>query len=86
MEMSDFVSAHAFADHGISFLRKRHWQEHYNLSLHLVEAASKCALVTGDVVGLKLLSDQIQRYAKNFQDKLNSLYYNVLTIWYPIDE
>lgn len=80
MEMSDFVSAHAFADHGISFLRKRHWQEHYNLSLHLFEAASKCALVTGDVVGLKLLSDQIQRYAKTFQDKLNSLYYNVIAL------
>ena len=82
MEMSDFVSAYNFCDNGISFLRKKHWKEHYKLSLNLFEAASKCALVTGDVTSLKILSEQIQAYATSFRDKLNSMYYNVIAMAY----
>ena len=80
MEMSDFVSAHSFADHGITFLRKGHWKDHYDLSLRLFETASRCCLVTGDVVTLKILSEQIERYAKTFSDKLNSKYNNVVAL------
>jgi len=82
MEMSDFSSAYSFFDNGISFLRKRHWQEHYDLSLQLFEAASKCALVKGDEVSLKLVSDQILRFAKRFEDKLNTIFNNVTALCY----
>ncbi|KAL7528135.1 hypothetical protein ACHAXR_007195, partial [Thalassiosira sp. AJA248-18] len=74
MEMSDFSSAYSFFDNGISFLRKGHWQEHYNLSLQLFESASNCALVAGDIVSLKLLSEQILAYARSLEDKLNAIY------------
>jgi predicted ATPase len=82
MEMSDFSSAYSFFDHGINFLRKRHWQEHYDLSLRLFEAAGKCALVNGDGVSLKLISDQIFNFAKSFEDKLNTMFYNVTALAY----
>jgi predicted ATPase len=82
MEMSDFSSAYSFFDHGISFLKKRHWQEHYDLSLQLFESASKCALVKGDVVSLALVSDQIIRFAKRFEDKLNTMFDKVTVLTY----
>ena len=82
MEMSDFSLAYSFFDNGISFLPRRHWQEHYELSLRLFEAASKCALVKGDEVSLKLVSDQILRFAKRFEDKLNTIFNNVTALCY----
>ena len=82
MEMSDFSSAYSFFDHGITFLLRNHWQEHYDLSLKLFEAAGKCALVKGDALSLKLVSDQIYTFAKRFEDKLNTMFYNVTAIAY----
>ncbi|KAL3800896.1 hypothetical protein ACHAW5_002047 [Stephanodiscus triporus] len=82
MEMSDFSSAYSFFDHEISFLKKRHWQEHYDLSLQLFECASICALAKGDVVSLTLLSDQILRFAKRFEDKLNTMFDKVTVLTY----
>jgi predicted ATPase len=74
MEMSDFEAAHSYFDHGITFLRKNHWEEHYELSLELFNLAAKCALSNGDSVSLNLLSEQVMRKARSFEDKLNILY------------
>ncbi|KAL7536583.1 hypothetical protein ACHAXR_007263 [Thalassiosira sp. AJA248-18] len=82
IEMSDYSSAYSFFDNGISFLRKRHWQEHYDLSLALFDAASKCALVLGDLTILTLLSEQVIQYAQSFDDTLNSVYNIVSALAY----
>jgi len=74
MKMSDFPSSFQYVDHGISFLPKQHWKQHYELSLDLFENASKCALVIGDFVSLELLSAQIHMFAQSFEDTLNSVY------------
>ena len=74
MEMSDFVLAYSYFDNGISFLRKKHWEEHYTLSLELFDLAAKCALTNGDIVSLKLLSEQVIAYVRSYEDKLNVLY------------
>jgi len=71
MEMSDFISAFTFFDNGISF---RHWVEHYDLSLNLFESASKCALVTGELVSFRIISEQVMTHAKSFEAKLNTMY------------
>jgi len=75
MDMSDFTSAYSYFDHGITFLRKNHWKEHYALSLELYELAARCALTNGDVVILRLLSEQVVTYGRSFEDKLNTIYY-----------
>jgi predicted ATPase len=82
MEMSDFSSAFSFFDHGINFLPRNNWQEHYDLSLQLFETAGKCALVKGDLDSLKLVSDQIFLFAKRYEDKLNTLFNNVTALTY----
>ena len=82
MEMSDFSSAYSLFDNGISFLRKRHWQEHYDLSYQLFESASDCALVIGDIQSLQLLSAQILKYAKSYEEKLPPLYNIVSALAY----
>ncbi|KAL7550378.1 hypothetical protein ACHAWF_013621, partial [Thalassiosira exigua] len=46
MEKSDYSSAHSFFGHGISFLRKNQWREHYDLSLQLFDLAAECAFVS----------------------------------------
>ena len=38
--MSDFYCAYHFFDHGITFLKAKHWEEHYNLSLQLFNGAA----------------------------------------------
>mmetsp|Transcript_14036 Transcript_14036/g.29534 ORF Transcript_14036/g.29534 Transcript_14036/m.29534 type:complete len:830 (+) Transcript_14036:1-2490(+) len=75
--MSDFKSAFTFFDHGISFLRKNHWKEHYDLSLELFDYAAKCSFFIGDNINLKILSEQILTYARSFHDKLNVMYITV---------
>mmetsp|Transcript_4484 Transcript_4484/g.8609 ORF Transcript_4484/g.8609 Transcript_4484/m.8609 type:complete len:739 (-) Transcript_4484:970-3186(-) len=82
MEMSDFSAAYSFFDNGISFLRKGHWQEHYDLSLQLFESATDCALVLGDITSLKLLTNQIITSAKSFEEKLNATYNTVSALAY----
>ncbi|KAL7491484.1 hypothetical protein ACHAWT_001521, partial [Skeletonema menzelii] len=74
MEMSDFEAAYSYFDNGITFLRKKHWEEHYALSLELFNLAANCALSNGDFISLKLLSQQVMRQAQSFEDKLNVMY------------
>lgn len=82
VEMCDFASAHRFFDNGISFLRKNHWHDHYNLSLELFEAASKSAFAIGDLECLQLLSQQIFTFAKTFEDTLSCTYITVGALAY----
>ena len=54
IEMSDFTSAFNFFDHGISFLKKRHWEEHYELSLALFNGATQSSFAIGDLDSLQV--------------------------------
>ncbi|KAL7491984.1 hypothetical protein ACHAWT_001238 [Skeletonema menzelii] len=74
MEMSDFEAAYSYFDNGITFLRKKHWEEHYTLSLELFNLAANCALANGDSISLKLLSQQVMTKAQSFEDALNVQY------------
>ena len=80
MGMSDFKAAYSFFDNGISFLRKKHWQQHYGLSLELFCLAAKCALATGDFVSLKLLSEQVLKNANTFEEKIPVIYCSVCAL------
>lgn len=81
--VSSFLNTHLRnEDNGITFLEKGHWQDQYELSLQLFDAACKCALVIGDIVSLRLLSEQIRVYAKSFDDQLNSIYHTVTALCY----
>ena len=82
MEMSDFGAAYSYFNNGISFLREGHWQEHYNLSLGLFELAAKCALTNGDFVSLKLLSEQVAKEVRSFEDGLNVMYFSTCALAY----
>jgi len=82
MQMSDFKAAYSFFDNGISFLRKKHWQEHYELSLELFSLAAKCALTNGDFASMKLLIEQVLKNARTFEEKLLLLYYSICSFAY----
>ena len=53
-----------------------------DLSLALFESACKCALIIGDIVTLRLLSEQVIQFAKSFGDTLNSMYCIVCALAY----
>lgn len=71
MEMSDFSLAFSFFDHGITFLRKKHWQDQYDLSLELFNLAAKCALAIKDLTSLTIICDEVSRNARTLEDALN---------------
>ena len=73
INMSDFFSAHSFFDHGISYLRRDHWSEHYDLSLELYNSAAKCALMNAEHDSVKLHTEQIMQNAKRFEDKFQAI-------------
>ncbi|KAL7475270.1 hypothetical protein ACHAW6_001191, partial [Cyclotella cf. meneghiniana] len=70
MEMSDFSSAFSFFDHGMTFLRKIHWRDHYDLSLDLFNLAAKCALAIKNLKSLTIICDEVLRNARTFEDTL----------------
>eukprot|EP00804_Cyclotella_cryptica_P031040 CCRYP_013586-RA/>CCRYP_013586-RA protein AED:0.40 eAED:0.38 QI:0/0/0/1/0/0/3/0/254 len=72
--MSEFHSAFNFFDNGITFLKKTHWKDHYDLSLELYELAAECAFIIGDIVSLTVLTDQVTKIARSFEDTLNISY------------
>eukprot|EP00985_Skeletonema_marinoi_P010653 scaffold4990_cov72-Skeletonema_marinoi.AAC.1 len=82
MEMSDYETAYSYFDSGISFLRKKHWQEHYALSLELYSLAAKCALTNGDHTSLKFLIAEVAAKAHFFEDKLDVLYFETCALAY----
>ena len=73
MIMSDFFLAHSFFNHGISYLRRGHWTEHYDLSLQLFNLAAKCALLNAEHESVQALIDQIMHNAKCFEDKSQAI-------------
>ncbi len=82
MDLSDFFVAYSFFDHGISFLRKGHWNDHFNLSLELLNLAAKCAMMNGDHEHLKVHIDQVMHSAKCLEDKCQAISNTVtLLIW-----
>ena len=84
MMMSDFANAHSFFDHGISFLRKNHWDDHYKLSLDLYNGAAKSAFAIGDLTSLTMVSAQIINRAKTIEDQLEVLYITVCALTYAL--
>eukprot|EP00985_Skeletonema_marinoi_P014100 scaffold7078_cov148-Skeletonema_marinoi.AAC.7 len=82
MEMSDYVTAYSYFDSGISFLLRKHWQEHYDLTLELFSLAAKCALTNGDQTSLKLLIALVLEKAHFFEDKLDVLYIETCALAY----
>ncbi|KAL3787477.1 hypothetical protein HJC23_001127 [Cyclotella cryptica] len=71
MDMSDFSLAFSFFDHAITFLRKKHWQELYDLSLELFNLAAKCALAIKDLTSLTLICDGVLMNARSSEDALH---------------
>ncbi|KAK1742678.1 putative AAA ATPase [Skeletonema marinoi] len=82
MEMSDYETAYSYFDSGISFLRKKHWQEHYALSVELFSLAAKCALTIGDHTSLKFLIAEVVAKAHFFEDKLDVLFFETCALAY----
>lgn len=73
MEMSEFSSAHNLFINGINFLRwsGNHWQNHYKFSLEIFELAVKTALASGHFQRIQVLSEEVVRHARCFEDKIN---------------
>ncbi|KAL3805300.1 hypothetical protein HJC23_009007 [Cyclotella cryptica] len=82
MEMSDYSSAYGFFNHGISFLPKNHWADHYQLSLELFELASQSALAIGNSLSLGHLFGEVLKYGRCFEDKLNIYFIIVSSLAY----
>jgi hypothetical protein len=61
MALSNFHAAFTLFDHGLSFLRKDHWKKHYAFSLELYELAARCALASGSLLQVPMLTDHILR-------------------------
>ncbi len=80
MEMSDYETAHLYFDCGISFLRKKHWEEHYSLSLELFSLAARCSLTNGDHTSMKILIAEVMAKAQSFEDKLDVLYFETCAL------
>eukprot|EP00804_Cyclotella_cryptica_P013696 CCRYP_016138-RA/>CCRYP_016138-RA protein AED:0.23 eAED:0.26 QI:0/0/0/1/0/0/2/0/855 len=74
MEMSDFSSAFSYFDHGITFLRKKHWQDHYHITLELFNLAAKCALAIKKMKSLSIICAEVLRNARNFEDTLHTAF------------
>ena len=72
VEMSEFNIAMYYFDHGISFLRKKHWQTDYELSLELYNHAAKCALVIKDMTSLTIICEGVAKNARNPDDILDT--------------
>ena len=81
IEMSDFEIAFSYFDHGISFLRRDHWNEHYDLSLELFELGAKCALTNSDHTNVKLLYKEVLAKALSFEDTLEIRYTHVRALY-----
>lgn len=80
MEMSDFLSAYTYFDNGITFLPKKHWAEHYTLSLNMFDNAAKCALAIGNHISFTYVSEKILTFAQSFEDKLGILFLTITAL------
>uniref|UniRef100_A0A7S2L2X7 Orc1-like AAA ATPase domain-containing protein n=1 Tax=Skeletonema marinoi TaxID=267567 RepID=A0A7S2L2X7_9STRA len=85
MKMSDLVSAYSFFDSGISYLRKGHWDYHYDMTLELFNLAVKCAFTNGEYGSVKILTGQIIRYAKCFEDKCQAISFSITLLSWSVN-
>lgn len=85
MKMSGLVSAYSFFDSGISYLRKGHWDFHYDMTLELFNLATKCAFTIGEYGSLKILTGQIIRHAKCFEDKCQAISISITLLSWSIN-
>jgi predicted ATPase len=74
MEVSKFSSAYTLFHNGIIFLRcsGTHWHQHYHFSLEIFELAATTALAAGSIQQVQVLSDEVLRHARCFEDKLST--------------
>ena len=72
MSFSQFSSALRYFDHGMTFLRKKHWHDHYDLTLKLFQLAARCALAINDFTSLTNLCSVVSQRARNFDDTLDT--------------
>jgi predicted ATPase len=82
MSMSGFSVAFDYFDHGMTFLPKDHWREHYSLTLELYELAIKCSQIISDTTSLTILTDQVMKQTNCLEDKLNTLFINMAALSY----
>jgi hypothetical protein len=54
----------------MTFLRKKHWRDHYDLSLELFNLAAKCALAVKNLKSLSMICDEVLLNARTFEDTL----------------
>ena len=82
MSMSDFFSAHRYFNHGISYLRSGNWNKQYDVSLELFNLAAACALMNAEHERLKMLTGEVIRHAKCFEDKFRAICISInLLFW-----
>jgi predicted ATPase len=85
MAMTDFHSAYSFFRFGttfLSFIAENHWTDHYNFSLELFNLASKAALASGNIQGLRFLSDQVVKHSHCFEDNLTMYFIMMSSLAY----
>jgi len=77
LKTSSFHSAATYFMSGIGLLQGDCWENHYNLSKKLHDAALKALFVTGEFTTLNTLASEVLTHARNFDDKLNC-YHNLV--------
>jgi predicted ATPase len=72
IELSDFNTAFALFEHGISFLEDNKWSHNYQLSLDLYDAAAEAAVTLNKPAAVSRYTDAVVSHARCFDDKLHS--------------
>ena len=90
MSSSAFVPAAKFFDHGLAILsdQKDHWEQCYDLSLHLYNAAAETAFCNGDFEVNRSMVNEVLSNARCVRDKLfvYCIFVESLTAQQKLDE
>lgn len=71
IDFSDYNTAFALFEHGISFLEGHHWTMQYELSIDLFDAAAESACVLNNGKAVTSYAEKVLAHAKCFDDKVN---------------
>ncbi len=71
---SDFQTAFSLFQHGISYLDADCWENHYDTSIELYEAAAQAAVVVNNLEAVTSYCTVINSRAKCLEDKLSCMY------------
>ena len=84
MSMAAFDTAFLLFQSGISFLRDGHWQSFHPFSIEIFELACKSAAATGGrhIQGLMVLSNQVLKNARSFEDTVEVQLINLSLLSY----